>query len=113
MLTTNLKCEDLPFKNNYSDMAFLNWVFVPSDPIIDINIEKSCKEIHRVLVPGGDIIASYADHTIHFKKNLKKIKSCISEYFEPIEIREIYVKNQRFLDDIVDWNAEIFFGKKK
>ena len=38
-LDYHAKSEDLPLKNKMADLVFLNWVFIPNDPSVDIEIE--------------------------------------------------------------------------
>jgi len=106
-------CEDLPFRANYANLAFLNWVFVEGDPSVKISIKDSVQELARILDEKGEVVVSYSDHSKLSKERLRAIRAKLLEFFEEVKIYSYSTFDDTYCGKTVDWNAEIFCGKLK
>ena len=107
------KAENLPLKSKSINLSFLNWVLVPDDPSVEIDIDKTLVELHRVSADKAEVIISYADHTGDSASKNLNIRNMILKYFDIIKVYEFKTESDRYCGNTVDWKAEIFYGKIK
>jgi FkbM family methyltransferase len=105
--------EDMPLKNKSADLVFLNWVFIPDDPSVDISIQTSIIEIARVLKTGGRALISLADASEGHMTSFGKVKGMLSPYFDLEDEVFYHTENDVYLREPIDWHATYLMLVKK